>query len=157
MNRRWNFKRNTLKDAIGERHGTWTVLARAGTVSSGAARWHVRCDCGYERYSSGSTLRHKPQRCPQCSGGRETQGATERSEVSLRDQRRGCAPQYHKPGTKMYREQMVARALAEEAEAPVIPCRCLRCQSRNGAQLGRCLSCGSPELEFPRANDGRAA
>jgi hypothetical protein len=58
-------------DMLGQKHGTWTVLARTGSRDQGnsrAAKWLARCDCGREQIVEGSTLRlGKSRTCRSCA------------------------------------------------------------------------------------------
>lgn len=44
-------------DEVGNRHGRWMVLGRAGSDKNGVAKWLCRCDCGTERTVLGAELR----------------------------------------------------------------------------------------------------
>lgn len=60
---RWAFK-----DETGKRHGTWLVVRRAPTLSSGSARWLCVCEqCGHEQVNEGIQLR-RPDPKPACKG-----------------------------------------------------------------------------------------
>lgn len=67
------------KVTAGERHGSWTVLAREGAGTSREALFRCRCDCGLEKIVRGSCLiRGRSQACATCAnrGKNTTHGLT---------------------------------------------------------------------------------
>lgn len=67
-------KTSKVVDLTGKRFGKWTVIYRAENNKKGAAMWHCKCDCGYERDVLGTNLRlGRTNGCMRCMCGHTKQ------------------------------------------------------------------------------------
>lgn len=60
-----SWKHGPRKNLVGERHGSWVIVAYAGTRRKGETLWTFRCDCGFEYDQRISQIRKAKQKCCQ--------------------------------------------------------------------------------------------
>ena len=75
-------KTSKVVDLTGKRFGKWSVIYRAENNKKGAAMWHCKCDCGYERDVLGTNLRlGRTNGCMRCMCGHTKQSGVSNTKI----------------------------------------------------------------------------